>query len=564
MYENFWPQLLRRLENDAPWIQPKPNRLKLNYWTFAGPTVPGAWSVWSCNFPKNPSRLRVEIYFGNELQRRNVDVLDVLRKNEDRLRAVYDRPEELIFEKWVTGNGHVAERLAVYRPGDASMPSAHPDYVDWFVDRLVRLQEAVAAACSSPEDVAATQPGTAPEADEEPSADLAYAEKLVELLDRNPLFHLSLGSRELFHSNLIAWMTRFPVPFQHALRDVLEPASDQWEERRVRREAKQLDLVIELPGHRPLIIENKVFSLPDTAQLEKYAVNNIPSLLGDRAVTRVLLSLVDPGWPEGVFGPPSLQWRHLAYRDLAAQLRETADLFAGRDDDEFAAETVRRYASLLDTLDELVAIVIPRSDEERLDLGGAMATLLDRIRLRDTMRKLRGRHLLYWIKDELMRAGTVPTVIRDGFAHGHPILEAFVSLANGDEIGWQLQEGQFRICLIAHGLSGKGPEAKAARARYAEEHYRDWFTTGAALSKQTSQELYPASEFRHFDPAFVYRYLKVKDLTLAELRALAIAATRDACEFARATQATEAPVHAEPPEAAAREPLDDVWWAAFE
>src|SRR3954447_4164517 len=190
MYENFWPQLLRRLERGAPSIKAKPNRLRLNYWTFAGPTVPGAWSVWSCNFPKNPSRLRVEIYFGNELQRRGVDVLDVLRRNEDVLSKVYDRPEQINFEKWMTGGGHVAERLAVYRSGDAALIKEHDEYLEWFTDRLAQLQAAVQAACEAEAPLTAV-PESASHREQQSAIEaagdrLGYVEELVALLDRNP------------------------------------------------------------------------------------------------------------------------------------------------------------------------------------------------------------------------------------------------------------------------------------------------------------------------------------------------------------------------------------------
>ncbi len=39
---------------------------------------------------------------------------------------------------------------------------------------------------------------------------------------------------------------------------------------RVRREDKSLDLVIECAGYAPLVIENKMFSLPDEDQLARY------------------------------------------------------------------------------------------------------------------------------------------------------------------------------------------------------------------------------------------------------------------------------------------------------
>ncbi|MFF4120761.1 hypothetical protein ACFY0P_46070 [Streptomyces sp. NPDC001714] len=44
------------------------------------------------------------------------------------------------------------------------------------------------------------------------------------------------------------------------------------------------------------MIENKVFSIPDTGQLNAYAAGKLHGL--DHPVL-VLLSLVAPGWPDG-------------------------------------------------------------------------------------------------------------------------------------------------------------------------------------------------------------------------------------------------------------------------
>ena len=83
----------------------------------------------------------------------------------------------------------------------------------------------------------------------------------VERLLSEPLWHVSLGSKELFHSNLLGWMCeRFPA----AARDVLEPwltVDPATVTTRIRREYKHLDLVIEYAGYAPLVIENKVFAL---------------------------------------------------------------------------------------------------------------------------------------------------------------------------------------------------------------------------------------------------------------------------------------------------------------
>src|SRR5947208_16807386 len=87
-------------------------------------------------------------------------------------------------------------------------------------------------------------------------------------LEKEPLFHMSLGSKELFHSNFLAWFAdRFP---EHAA-SVFCPWTDPMAEAPAgpsEREAGHLDLILHLPGLAPIAVENKVFSVPDEEQLD--------------------------------------------------------------------------------------------------------------------------------------------------------------------------------------------------------------------------------------------------------------------------------------------------------
>src|SRR4051812_37530892 len=93
---------------------------------------------------------------------------------------------------------------------------------------------------------------------------------VVDALAASPLHALSLGSHELFFSNLLAWGTeQFPVEMEQALSPWLA-AGGHGTKSNVRREWRNLDLVIQFPGYRPLVIENKSLSMPDEAQLRRY------------------------------------------------------------------------------------------------------------------------------------------------------------------------------------------------------------------------------------------------------------------------------------------------------
>ena len=122
-------------------------------------------------------------------------------------------------------------------------------------------------------------------------------DELCQALRAEPLFHASLGSKELFHSNILAWLVeRFPDRAREVFGSWLVPAPGAGGDR-VRREFAHLDLVVELAGNEALVIENKTFALPDEQQLARYTARAVPRLPGNP--TLVLLSLMDPGWPTG-------------------------------------------------------------------------------------------------------------------------------------------------------------------------------------------------------------------------------------------------------------------------
>ena len=109
---------------------------------------------------------------------------------------------------------------------------------------------------------------------------------------REPLFHASLGSKELFHSNLLAWLAdKYP----HEMAGVMAAWSEAdpgATHTPTKRETRRLDLVFRLPGRRPLVVENKMFAIPNPGQLIAY-----DSTIRDEAAdaSKLLLALMPPG-----------------------------------------------------------------------------------------------------------------------------------------------------------------------------------------------------------------------------------------------------------------------------
>lgn len=118
--------------------------------------------------------------------------------------------------------------------------------------------------------------------------------ELAATLRHSPMFQLSLSSKELFHSNFLAWLAEeYPEFVATWLAGRLGiPATTIV---RVRREAHNFDLLLFVDNEDTgsvVVLENKVKSLPEAPQLQAYT-EKAHELYGKR-VHFLLLSLSDP------------------------------------------------------------------------------------------------------------------------------------------------------------------------------------------------------------------------------------------------------------------------------
>lgn len=344
---------------------------------------------------------------------------------------------------------------------------------------------------------------------------------LCAALAAEPMFHLSLQSKELFHSNFVGWLCE---SHPHVGAEVFGRWVSQRPEAttvRVQRERSHLDLAIELPGLAPFVVENKVFAPPDDSQLDDYAAGKLAGLSNPELL---LLSLGRPRWPDGTYVCASGElWRYLSYRDLADALEAAVtSLTAGG----FARQLVEHYCVLVRLLDELALTVGMPSSDEPIDVPAAIKVELQQNRLHDAVGKLRARDAIA-AASAYTGPGLEGVEVRweASFTRSHALTAAFVRHNDTDWLGWQYQEGQWRVVVITSLHHGKTPELRARRHAYVADRYAAWFAfdaipvlTGRSIDKVPPTEKRGA--FNNFDPDFVYRYRQLKDLTVGELVAL--------------------------------------------
>lgn len=334
--------------------------------------------------------------------------------------------------------------------------------------------------------------------------DLAAAATRIE---RNPLGRLMHGQRELFHSNLLAWFFDvLPDAADRVFRPLTHPGVGG--ARRVERERQHMDLVVHWPGSAPLVIENKVFSIPGRDQLSGY--ERAASAWGERPAF-VLLSVSTPEFDLG-------DWTHLSYANLARLLDDAVPKGSSYD-----IQTMRHYAQLAGDLHDLIAAVDVASPDERVWLTGDALAPISSSQLRAALHKARANRVARAVKDLTGLGDTV----KSGLTNSIPLVEWFRYAEVAERrlhVGWQLQGAQLRRAVIHHdtAISGHSAASRAAREDVSREH-PSLFT----FPLPAPQSRAGRKEFNHFAPDFVYQYVKAPDLTVAELARFAVAVAEE-------------------------------------
>jgi hypothetical protein len=355
---------------------------------------------------------------------------------------------------------------------------------------------------------------------------------ITELL-AEPLWHMSRGSKELFHSGVLAWMAdTYPEQMSQALSPWLTDAPGAACMPTLR-EKRHLDLIFRLADRQPLAVENKAFSTPDRQQLVDYAERALP--VEGVSNRTMLLSLMDPGWVADAFETPPYMWLWVSYGALAARL---SDAFH-QSDGTYAYETVLRYIKLIQLLQAIVESVDLHDTNGPLVPPVESAPTLRDARLWELAAKVRVQRVKGWIRQALDNAGFADVEVSAGFSNGTPILEAFASTVEGDEFGWQFQTGQWRLALrVRKDHRGRGDDAYQRREQFARRNL-DWFDfssfsvlTGVGVKPPPKSHEARSDGFNKYDPDFIYRYRLLSEATGQQLVDLAVTYTIRAAEFA--------------------------------
>lgn len=281
-------------------------------------------------------------------------------------------------------------------------------------------------------------------------------------LGDSPIFHFSLHSKELFHSNFIAWLGMDPE-LREVFKNVMESIGldreyiESWDEDFIiLREKDNLDLIVKAKDSLTVIkkgankgklktklnkklyvvIENKLKSIPTDEQLDEYS-EKINIRYGDQSpeFAKILLSIEVP---ENI---NSVGWRIATYRQVIEGLEKplTERLSV------YKSAIISDYVQMLKSLVAIMSDIKVSADEPFLNnMDCDTRQRLKELRIDDLYEKWRAAKVANLISMEIGANCT------SGYTNNSPFIETSLNFSDdkdSDSGTIQIQGSQYRHCI---------------------------------------------------------------------------------------------------------------------
>jgi hypothetical protein len=352
---------------------------------------------------------------------------------------------------------------------------------------------------------------------------------LIEL-NKNPMFHLSLGSKELFHSNFWAFLwDQNPKAFLELLNDLCLNSinvADLLNEKELTldREKENFDICIHHKEGKKeiydIIIENKVKSIPYKEQLEDYE-DKVRKHQKGRTIKNILLTLAD-NFPNAnnIKG-----WIIVSYKALAQKLKSSKSDFSSSN---------RQILQYIEDYIDFIKQLTPLKDKilEDLKNNGPYHQQEDintfhKYKLSDLYIKLRGAYFIGLIKDKLestykkngvdveyftsskfeerRRGGSGEKTmiwLHSGMNRGKSTVTASINPANSENLyELQIEGDQYRHMFNQNGLVAKRGSVSKNLLNIPYFDYNN-------LPSKVNNNWAGKSDFNQYKPNYLYKYVK--------------------------------------------------------
>ena len=299
--------------------------------------------------------------------------------------------------------------------------------------------------------------------------------RMADDLKKSLLFRMSLGSKELFHSNVWAWL----IEQDPAFIKVFFPEFDDkcYQYLGVSRECWHRDVIIWLEKcdnkeRCYYVIENKIKSLQDEEQLKRYTEDKDGNTLLGGVFTGITNALEDKlSLPKKETGE-KVPWKFVDYGTIAKRIREQARRSARVTALHFLQ--IDEYCQIIESINGMIQYELDnrqgKFDYSSLPYKNGEnreAEYLEELRIKDVYTKLKGADILRaleaYLKDSVSAA---PQGYRletnQSFHNGKVTLDIrYTNREEGREekdyltIGIQLEEYQFRLMVERNGTHKK-------------------------------------------------------------------------------------------------------------
>lgn len=300
--------------------------------------------------------------------------------------------------------------------------------------------------------------------------------RMADDLKKSLLFRMSLGSKELFHSNVWAWL----IEQDPAFIKVFFPEFDDkcYQYLGVSRECWHRDVIIWLEDcdnkkRCYYVIENKIKSLQDEEQLKRYTEDKDGNTLLRGVFTGIINALKtnELRLPKKETGE-EVPWEFVDYGTIAKRIREQARRSARVTALHFLQ--IDEYCQIIESINGMIQYVVDKS-QDRFDYFSSTdksgenheAEYLEELRIKDVYTKLKGADILRaleaYLGDSVSAAPQGYRLeINQSFHNGKVTLDIrYTNREEGHEekdyltIGIQLEEYQFRLMVERNGTHKK-------------------------------------------------------------------------------------------------------------
>lgn len=365
-----------------------------------------------------------------------------------------------------------------------------------------------------------------------------YINELEELY-KNPMFRISLGSKELFHSNFLAFLWDCDKQaFLNVINDLLQNKKINVNELlgkeglTIYREKENLDLCICHTENKKdcidIIIENKVKSIPYIEQLDEYRQTAAkPQYKNSTAVTYILLTLADE-FPN--IEAIAKDWNIITYDQLVKAIKQ---YYRKNDIESRLQQYVADYTDFIDKLSALQ--IVDKFNDEPFH-NPAIIEAYHKTKLSDLYLKQRGSYFICMLLNKITEAqknnrlGKID--IKQGAksqASGKNVVDnsknAIIYLASGMNRGkstitihiypkqctssyaLQIEGNQYRHMFIQSGLIAK-------RSIKVEQNLNTMpFFAQDQLPKLLQEDWQGRGDFNQYQPDCLYKYVTFEKTT---------------------------------------------------